>query len=138
MRVVFDTNVLLDAIIAGRAGGDTAKSLLLKAAHSEIEAIVTANTITDIYYVAKKAAGDAIAREAIANLMDVFCVVPVGKEDCANALALPIKDFEDALIAVCAKREDADCIVSRDKDFAASTASPVAVVTPDALLKIQS
>ncbi len=93
MRAVFDTNVLLDAIIAGRADGDIAKSLLLKAAHSEIDAIITANTITDIYYVAKKAAGDAIAREAIANIMNVFCVVPVAKEDCANALSSPYERF---------------------------------------------
>ena len=117
-------------------GGDIAKSLLLKAARSEIEAIITANTITDIYYVAKKAAGDAKAREAIANLMDVFCVVPVSKEDCANALALPMKDFEDALIAVCARREGANWIVSRDRDFLASSASPVAVIAPDALLNL--
>ncbi len=51
-------------------------------------------------------------------------------------LALPMKDFEDALIAVCAKREGSDCIVSRDKDFLASSASPVSVITPDALLDL--
>ena len=47
-----------------------------------------------------------------------------------------MNDFEDALIAACAKREGADCIVSRDKDFAASSASPVAVIAPDALLDL--
>ena len=126
----------LTRLLRDARAGILPKAFCSRLAHSEIDAIITANTITDIYYVAKKAAGDAIAREAIANLMDVFCVVPVSKEDCANALALPMKDFEDALIAVCARREGANWIVSRDRDFLASSASPVAVIAPDALLNL--
>ena len=136
MKVVFDTNVILDALIAGRPGGNIAKQVLLNVANDEIEGIITANSVTDIYYVAKKVLGDAKTRTAITNLMTVFRVIPVGEEDCTKALLLPMDEFEDALVAICAKRDNADYIVSRDEKFTVAEHSPVCVVPPEKLLSI--
>ena len=51
-------------------------------------------------------------------LLSHYTVVSVTHEDCINALKLSaIDDFEDALVAVCAKKADADYIVTRDDKF---------------------
>ncbi|WP_370636889.1 PIN domain-containing protein [Gelria sp. Kuro-4] len=50
--------------------------------------------------------------------------------DCERALTLPMSDYEDALLAACAKRNRLDLIITRNlKDF---TGSPVKAMAPDA------
>jgi predicted nucleic acid-binding protein len=51
-----------------------------------------------------------------------------------KALAMPMNDFEDAIIAVCAQKVNADCIVSRDEKFIKAY-TEVAVIKPEQLLK---
>ncbi len=116
MRVVFDTNVLLDAIMA-RPGAEAATQLLQTVAEERIEGVITANTITDIYYVARKKIGDKKAREALFELLSIFDVAAVDGSVCTDALSLPMADYEDAVMAVCADRDGAGYIVTRDDDF---------------------
>lgn len=116
MRVAFDTNVLLDAIMA-RPDAEAATRLLRLVAEEKIEGVITANTITDIYYVARKKIGDKKAREAIFELLSIFDVAGVDGSVCVDALSLPMADYEDAVMAVCADRDGAGCIVTRDDDF---------------------
>jgi predicted nucleic acid-binding protein len=44
-------------------------------------------------------------------------------------LSLPLEDFEDALVIVCAERANADFIVSRDDKFLLAD-SPVKLIAP--------
>jgi predicted nucleic acid-binding protein len=44
-------------------------------------------------------------------------VITVTKADCINARQSTFKDFEDALVVECAKKENLDFIVTRDKKF---------------------
>lgn len=135
MIVAFDTNVILDALIEGRPGADEARELMLAVARDEIEGIVTTNSITDIYYIAKKKLGDMKTREALYYILTLFKVADVRKYDCMKALGSPVKDFEDALLSVCAERDDADYIASRDVDFINSS-SVIPVKCPGDLLHI--
>lgn len=48
MKISFDTNVILDAIIEGREGGAEAKQLILAVAQDRAEGLISANSITDI------------------------------------------------------------------------------------------
>ena len=54
---------------------------------------------------------------ALGFLFKTYGVVAVTHKDCEAALALPIDDFEDALVAVCAEKAGADYIVTRDEGF---------------------
>ena len=135
MRIAFDTNVLIDAI-ANRADHEAAQSLIMAVAEEKVSGVISANSVTDIYYIAKKLVGDESARNAIWNLMTVFDVAPVDGEACATALSVQMSDYEDAVLAVCAEREEADYIVSRDQDFLKASGSPVAVIAPEALLGV--
>ena len=76
MKVVFDTNVILDAI-ENRADYETAQALILAVARERIDGVVAGSSVTDIYYIAKKHIGDAAAREAISNLLTVFKGLPM-------------------------------------------------------------
>jgi predicted nucleic acid-binding protein len=97
---------------------------------------VTANTITDIYYILRKHLDKEALKTALRGLMELLEVVDVTGSECRAALDLSMDDYEDALLACCAENWEADCIVTRNtKDFADS---PVRALTPEDFLKITS
>ena len=125
MRVVYDTNVVIDAI-AERGNFSAAQKMILYAAEDRIEGLITANTVTDIHYILKKRIGDQKAREAIENLLTVFRVTAVNGAICEEALDIPMKDYEDAVLAVSAREAGADYIVTCNvRDYAASEVQAV-------------
>ncbi|MCL1809940.1 MAG: PIN domain-containing protein, partial [Clostridiales bacterium] len=91
-----------------------------------------ANSLTDIYYVVKKVQGAEKTKETIANLITAMNILPLTDSDCKQALALPMNDFEDAIIAVCASKVNADFIVTRDEKLIKAR-TDVEVVTPKQL-----
>jgi len=62
-------------------------------------------------------------------------IVSVTHEDCAIAMAIPIEDFENALVSACAKKAKADYIISRDEKFLKDD-SPVKVIAPKEFLQM--
>ena len=136
MRIVFDTNVLLDAF-EEREDFEAAQNLIMLAALEKIEGVVPASSLTDIYYISRKKIGDTAAREALWKILELFDLAAVDAEICVLALKTPMYDFEDAVIDVCAAYEQADYIVTRDKGFLHATTS-VPTITPKELLEILS
>ena len=73
-------------------------------------------------------------KNALYDLMDLLDIVDVTRRECIAALNLPMSDYEDALLACCAKNWGAEYIVTRNaKDF---SLSPVEALTPDHFLKL--
>ncbi len=65
--------------------------------------------------------------------MAIFDILDVTGIDCEKAFELPISDYEDALLAHCAKRHKVEWIVTRNpKDF---EGSPVKIINPGEVLK---
>ena len=135
MRVVYDTNVVIDAI-AERGNFSAAQKMILYAAEDRIEGLITANTVTDIHYILKKRIGDQKAREAIENLLTVFQVTAVNGAICEEALDIPMKDYEDAVLAVSAREAGADYIATVDKAFMDESSAPVKAFGVDRLLSM--
>ena len=133
MKVAFDTNVLIDAIVEQREYLD-AQTLILAVAQEKIEGLITASSITDIYYILRKRIGHERAKAAIRNLLDLFEVADISGKICQKALELPMKDFEDAVLAICAKEAGAARLVTGDAAFLSETGSPIKVVTVKELL----
>lgn len=133
MRVAFDTNVLLDTIL-NRPGREEALRLMLAVAEEEIEGVVSANSITDMYYLARKGIGDRGAREAVAAILEMFDVAAVDGDVCFMALNTHMSDYEDAVLAVCAANANADCIVTRDEAFISAESSPIPARWPKDVL----
>ena len=134
MRALLDTNVVLDAIAARDPFKDSAQRIVLLAAEEKFEGFITANCLTDIYYIARKSLSDAEAREALRNLFHVFTVIDLLSADCQAALDLMMRDYEDAVAVVCARKAGIECIITRDEEFLQNTFKP-SVFSPDEFLK---
>lgn len=133
MKVLLDTNVILDAITARKPWKDVAQQIILLVAEEKIEGFITANCITDIYYIARKSLSDTDAREALRNLFLVFSVVDLCGTDCKGALDVKIEDYEDAVVVICAQKARIEYIITRDEDFLQSGSKPSAI-SPQAFL----
>jgi predicted nucleic acid-binding protein len=133
-KTLLDTNIVLDALAAREPFREEAEKIFLLAADGVFEACVTASSLTDIYYIARKTLSETGARAALQRLLCLFIVLPVTGEDCEEALQLPLADYEDALLQVCASRAGADSIVTRDNAFLDAN-TPVATLPPKEFLQ---
>jgi len=134
MKVLIDTNVILDFFLARQPQNEAAKKLFELAYLAKITLFTTASSITDIYYITAKRLGDRTARDVLRNLFNLLTIITVDREDCFTALNLPIPDYEDALVTACAKKSDMDCIVTQDTDFLNLENPLPQVVDPSAFL----
>lgn len=136
MKVVIDTNVILDVLSHREPFFEQSRAIVQLAAEGKIHAALTANTITDIYYVLRKHLDKGAVESSLRGLMELFDVVDVTGVECLAALDLGMNDYEDALMACCALRWGAGCIVTRNtKDF---RLSPVMSRTPEEYLRVVS
>ena len=136
MKIVLDTNVVMDVLADREPFANDSEEVMNLAANRRVVAAITANSITDIAYLLRdRPKGGKTVRAVILDLMEVLEVLAVGREQCVRATELPMADYENALLAVCAKRWNADLIVTRNiRDF---KESPVQAVSPrDCLRRI--
>jgi predicted nucleic acid-binding protein len=130
MTVLFDTNVLID--ISGRREPFYEKSLevFMLAINGLISGLVSAGTITDIYYIIRKSTqSKEQALKSVITITNILNLADTSGVDIKTAIASNFSDFEDAVLSATASREKADYIITRNTaDFADS---PVKAVTPD-------
>ena len=138
MKIMIDTNVILDFFLSRSPGSDSAKRIFEMVYQEKIEAFTTASSITDIYYVTAKKLGNDIARNAINQLLQMLGIIAVDGNDCTNALILPITDFEDALITICAKKENVDYIVTNDNAYLQIDSQLAKVISPKCFLNMEN
>jgi putative PIN family toxin of toxin-antitoxin system len=134
MKVVIDSNIIIDALRPNLGFEAEAKGVFQLIWDDKIVPYVCANSLTDIFYIIKKLQGAEKAKETIANLIAAINIISLTENDCKETLALSINDFEDAIIAVCAHKINAECIVSRDEKFIKAKTG-VEVLTPKQLTK---
>ena len=131
MNVLIDTNVILDAIAKRPPFSENAEKIFyLVAAEENVTASITANSVTDIYYLIRKhLKSPEDAKLVLLKLFSLFHIIDVTGADCERALELNITDYEDALVITCAERSKMDYIITRNiKDF---SNSPVPSTTPE-------
>lgn len=132
MRVLFDTNVVLDVLLDRESHVDVAGKLFALVDNGHIEGSISAATATTIYYIAAKSFGRKRAHTQVHELLALFEVAPVDRDVLDRALDLDFTDFEDAVVHEAARAAGAAAIVTRDGlDFANAT---VPVFDPQELL----
>ena len=134
MKVVIDNNVVIDVLRPNPEFELDAKKVFQLIWQDKISPYLCANSLTDIFFILQKVQGAEKAKAAIANLITAINIIPLTESDCTEALALPMNDFEDAVIAVCAQKINADYIVSRDEKFIKARNS-VKIITPKQLIE---
>lgn len=128
MKVLLDVNVILDFFLHRTSAS---REIVLKSVYGAYTAYISANMLTDIYYILEK--NEKEARPEMEKLLQIFQVLDVTKENCLQALTLDMPDFEDAVVAAVATSNKIDILVTRnEKDFAKSG---LIVYSPDEFLE---
>jgi predicted nucleic acid-binding protein len=129
MKVLLDTNVVLDVILLRAPFVTTAQKIWAASDAGRISGYICATTLPTVFYIVQKSAGFDKAREAVRVCLDAFDVCAVDSRALQVAFGLPGTDFEDNLQIATAMEEAVDVIVTRDpKGFAHSS---IRVETPD-------
>ncbi len=129
MRVLIDTNVLLDVLLMRQPFFDAAAKVLKLSARDNICEFVSASAVTDIYYIAFQSVRDKEqVRKLIEQLLQIVSVAAVSEKEIKNALKLPWNDFEDSVQYSVALLQNMDYVVTRNaKDY---KMSDIPVCTP--------
>lgn len=117
MNVLLDTNVVLDTLMQRQPFCSESNLIFDLAGENRFRACLVASTLTDIYYLSRKRMTLERARTNMSYLLELFQILPVDGEDCAEALDSRNPDFEDALLEACARKSGMDRIITRDADF---------------------
>jgi predicted nucleic acid-binding protein len=121
MRVLLDTNIILDVLLEREPFVNDAAALFAAIELQRIEGFVTATTLTDIFYIVRKNRGVDIAKQAISRILTSMQICRVDRDILEQAFAMNINDFEDAVQLACAIAENLQGIVTRNtEDFAAA------------------
>ena len=133
MKVLFDTNIVIDILKRREPHYENSNKLFMLAADEKIDAIIGTNAITDIYYLTKKQYGDTKTTvNIIFDILEIIKPVDTLANDIFRAAELGFRDFEDAVITAIAIREKADYIITRNtNDFSQSV---IPAITPDSFL----
>jgi predicted nucleic acid-binding protein len=133
MRILFDTNIILDIALKSPPFFTDSSEAFKSVDQQNVFGYISATSITDIYYVARKSIGHDTSILFIEDLLDILDVVGIDGSVIKHALQLNFRDFEDAIQSVSAKLNDIDYVITRNiSDF---TESEVTAITPDAFLK---
>jgi predicted nucleic acid-binding protein len=125
MRVLLDTDIVLDVIAERVPFAAAASQLLDFAERSLFEAYISGITPINIFYIARKAKSGGDLRRAIEQLLRAVRVCPVDHAVLVSALSSPIVDYEDAVQHASAVAGMLDAIVTRNLDDYKNAALPV-------------
>ena len=119
MRLMIDTNIFLDVLTRREPFYADSRALLELCESKKVLGFVSASCVTDIFYLVHRYLHSTeMAYKALGSVLDIAKVLSVTNDDVLNAYLIRASDFEDCLLATCAKSGDCDAIVTRNKgDF---------------------
>ena len=123
MKVLFDTNVVLDLLLDRAPFADHAVALFTHVHDGRLQGVLCATTLTTIHYFVAKNRNGKVARQQIQHLLQLFDVAAVTEAVLHEAVqATAFEDFEDAVLNAAAASAGATAIVTRNEvDFESST-----------------
>ncbi|MBL1174199.1 PIN domain-containing protein [Pantanalinema sp. GBBB05] len=128
MRVLIDTNIILDYLLQREPFFQNANLLFQAINSGRVVAYLTATTLTDIFYIARRHTGSIEqARQATFEILTAMAICPVNRAVLESAFASAIPDFEDAVQIACAIAQGLDAIVTRDATFSSMLISVLTV-----------
>lgn len=126
MRVLIDTNVILDFFLEREPFRTDAEALFQAIQSKQVRGYVTATTVTDIFYIARRQTRSIErARQAVSETLAVMQICLVNRPILEQAFASPLTDFEDAVQLACAIANNLDAIITRDTEGFAGAILPI-------------
>ena len=112
MTLLIDTNILLD-IVFKRANCEKAKNLFSLARKKDIAAVITASSVTDLFYIIRKSTHNiGNTYDIMENIFKLVNVLSVTDKDIQSAFSRKWKDFEDCVQYTTAKHNDVDYLIT--------------------------
>jgi predicted nucleic acid-binding protein len=135
MKIIIDTNVAMDFMTDRQPFSNDAEKVFTFCCSELVEGYMTVNSFCDLHYILHRILHDSEQEKSILSFWLHFIrILDAGEIDCRSALASEIPDFEDAVIASVAGRNEFDYIITRNiRDF---VKSPVPAVTPHDFIEI--
>jgi predicted nucleic acid-binding protein len=126
VRVLVDTNIVLDFLLQREPFFQDADLLFQVIDTGQVVGYVTATTLTDIFYIARKHTRSIEkARQAISEMLTVMVICPVNRAVLEAAFRSGSADFEDAVQIFCAVEQGLDAILTRDAQGFLDSSIPV-------------
>ena len=137
MRMMIDTNIIIDVLLEREPFYAHSKTVLDLCENKDIYGFISASAATDIFYLIRKGLGSTDeAYKALGHILDIVKVLTVTNDDVTDAFLVKAKDFEDCLLATCAKSNKCSGIITRNKkDF---LGFGVALYSPEDVLEMMT
>lgn len=119
MKIMCDTNVIIDVLLEREPFAENSCKVLSLCEEHRVDGFISASSVTDIYYLVRKHTHSTdLAYKAVGKLLEIVKVCSVTNNDVLTAFQRKARDFEDCLMATCAKSIHCDYIITRNKkDF---------------------
>lgn len=119
MRVIIDTNIVIDALTSRKPWNECAEEIFMIAANHIVDIYITASCATDIYYLVRKYLHSTEqAKQVMKRLYSLIGILPVTGDECVDALMSSVIDYEDAVVERTAVKAGVDYIITRNvKDY---------------------
>jgi len=136
LKVLFDTNIVLDLMLDREPFSKPAAILFSMVESGTISGLLSATTITTIHYLAAKVIGKQKAEIEITKLLSLFKIAAVNQAVLSQAIQRNWPDFEDAVVYEAALQSGAEAITTRDlKGFKDSR---ISILTPEESIQLLS
>ena len=118
LTVLFDTNVILDLVLAREPWASDAALLLAAVERGVVAGWMASHAVTTVNYIVSRESGRTAAASAVGDLLQLLMVVPLDSTDFQRALVIGLGDYEDAVQVAACLRVGADYLVTRNaRDF---------------------
>ena len=119
MRVLVDTNVIMDYIANREPYVSQAYKIIELCVMKIIDGCMSAHTVLNLFYILRKDLSVAQRKKILSQLCRVLTVINIDEVKIANALKNnSFDDIEDCLQDECARSFQADYLITRNvKDF---------------------
>ncbi len=119
MRVLLDTNIILDFFLERKPFFHDAAKLFDAIADRRIEGFITASSVTDIFYICRRQTQNLEEpRQILTKTLALLSICPVDRDILGTALKSSLADFEDAVQIACAEAQNLEAIITRNpQDF---------------------
>lgn len=114
MKVLVDTNVLLDVLCERAEFYDDSAAIWTMAEQGRLTAFIAAVSVTNIYYIVRRLGDHRKAMKAVVQLRDIFTPAACDAHVLNQAIDARISDFEDAVQYFTAIHAGADMIITRN------------------------
>jgi predicted nucleic acid-binding protein len=124
--IMLDLNVILDVVQKREPHYTASAAVLSRVVRGETPACVPAHAMTTLFYLVARYRDKHSADRLIDWLLTHCLIAPEGKDELIRARALPIQDFEDAVVA-----SSAEAFGSASSKLKCNTAGFVTVLAWD-------